>query len=94
MVECFNSHFQVFLADKGVYKSILLENPVPLNVSKPQVNDDFLTTLMTKAQVCSALSLKKIHRNILKIMGPLPQVWKSIENVKNDSTGEITLPLE
>ena len=54
MVECFNSHFQVFLADKGVYKSILLENPVPLNVSKPQVNDNFLTTLMTKAQVCSA----------------------------------------
>ena len=93
MAEFFNSHFQVFLPEKDVHESILLENLVPLNVYKPKVIDDFLTPLTTM-QVCSELSLKEIQWKMVKVMGPLSQVWKDTEDVKSDTTKEITLSLK
>lgn len=74
MIEYVNSHFQAFLSDKGVHESILLENPIPSNVNKPQVVNEFLTPLMTKAEVSSDLSLEKIQQKVVNVMGPLSKV--------------------
>ena len=37
---------------------------------------------------------KKIQQYKINIMGPLSNVWKTIKNVENESSGEMTLPLE
>ena len=49
---------------------------------------------MTKAEVFSDLSLENIQRKIIIIMGSLSKVWKAIEDVKNNSSGEMKLSLE
>ena len=74
MIEYVNSHFQAFLSDKGVHESILLENPIPSNVNKPQVVNEFLTPLMTMAEVSIDLSLEKIQQKVVNVMGPLSKV--------------------
>ena len=46
-----------------------------------------------KGEESSDLSLEKIQQNIGHY-GTTIQVWKDIENVENDSSGEMTLSLE
>ena len=58
MAEYVNS--QVFLPDKVVHESILLENPVPSNVYKPRVIDDFLNLAKDRKRHGTTIkSLKK-----------------------------------
>ena len=49
---------------------------------------------MTNAEVSSELSLEKIQQKIVNVMGTPSEVWKAIEDVKNESSGEMTLSLE
>ena len=86
MADYVNHHFQVSLPYKCVHESVLLENPVSLNIDKSKVVNDFLTPLMIKSELSSDLSFEKIQQKIVKVMEPLSKVWKAIENVKNDSS--------
>ena len=40
IAEYVNDHFQIFLPEKGVHDSILMENPLPSNVDQPLTVDD------------------------------------------------------
>ena len=87
-----NSHCQTYLPEKDVFDSVMLKNPVPSNVDKPQVMDDFTAPLMSKAETSVDISLEKIQQKITNIMRPLSHAWKAID-IKNDETGEMTLSL-
>ena len=66
-----NLHCQTFLPKRDGFKSIMFENPVPSNVHTPQVMDDFITPLMSKAETSTDFSVKKIQQEIVNMVGPL-----------------------
>ena len=50
MAEYVNDHFQIFLHQKGVPDSILLENPILSNAHRSQTVDNFIVPLTSKTE--------------------------------------------
>ena len=68
MAEYVNGNFQIFLPEKGVYDSILVENPISSHVDQPQTVDDFIVPLMSKNETTVDRSFEKVQQKIVNVI--------------------------
>ena len=73
MVKYGNSHFNVFIQDKDLQESILIQNPVSSNFHEIKRIDGFY------------LIYKKIQKKKLNVMGPLGKLWHALEQANKES---------
>ena len=74
MAEYFRDNRNKFIPDGDLESSILKESPIPDNLGKAQVLDQYWQPLLSKDQVNLDKSLEKLHQKVLNVMGPLSKV--------------------
>ena len=74
---------QKFVQDKNLKDSILNENPVSTNITKPRKLDEYYKELLEENRAKTELTLdgtlEKIQSKKLNIMGPLSKLWFRFE---------------
>ena len=70
-----NDHFNKFISEKDLQESILVKNPVPLNLHPPRKMDEFMRDLIFEKsagsiEVAADSNLVKLQQKLLDIMGP------------------------
>ena len=65
MKDYVNTHFQIFLPEKGVHGIILFGNLVVFNIDKLHTIDDFVEPLMSKNEAASNQFFEKINKKLL-----------------------------
>ena len=83
-----NDHFNKFIPEKDLQESILVENPVPLNLHPPRKMDEFMRDLIFEKragsiEVAADSNLVKLQQKLLDVMGPLSKVWTIVEKASN-----------
>ena len=71
-----NDHFNKFLPENDLQESILVENPVSLNLHPSRKTDEFMRDLRFKKRASSKKAaadsnLVKLQQKLLDAMGPL-----------------------
>ena len=78
-----NTYLQKFVQDKNLKDSILNENPVSTNITKPRKLDEYYKELLEENRAKTELTLdgtlEKIQSKKLNIMGPLSKLWFRFE---------------
>ena len=74
-----NHHFNKLIPEKDLQESILVENPVSLNLHPPRKIDEFMRYLMFEKkagieEVAADSNLVKLQQKLLDVMGPLFKV--------------------
>ena len=80
MAKYINDHFNKFIPEKHLQESILVENPVLLNLHPPRKMDEFMRDLIFEKragslEVATNSNLAKLEQKSLDVMGPLSKVW-------------------
>ena len=91
-----NKYLQKFVQDKNLKGSILNENPVPTNITKPRKLDKYYTELLEENRAKRELTLDgtlKIQSKTLNIMGPLSKLWFRFEEALAQENNMVRLDL-
>ena len=73
----------------------MTENPVPSNLQGVPVLDDFLKTLLVSQTVIATdHQIEKFQEKIFQVMGPLSRLWKGLEDVQNESSEAVEVPVD
>ena len=92
-----NKYLQKFVQDKNSKDSILNENPVLTNITKPRKLDDYYKELLEENRAKRELTLdgtlEKIQSKKLNIMGPLSKLWFRFEEVLDQENNMVQLDL-
>ena len=101
MADYVTKKFATYVPEKDLKDSIINENPVPLNIHKPNIHkplDDFLKELMEEQnksfQVNIDRMLERLQHKTVNIMGPLSRVWLSLDNAMNTKKRKVEITLE
>ena len=95
MADYANLHFKNYIPDKGINEKILTENPVPSNLQEVPVLDDFVKILLVSQTVNTTdHQMEKFQEKFLQVMGPLSRLWKGLEDVRNESSEAVDLPVD
>ena len=98
MADYVTKKFATYVPEKDLKDSIMNENPVPLNIHKPHVLDDFLKELMEEQnksfQVNIDKMLERLQHKTVNIMDPLSRVWLSLDNAMNTKKRKVEITLE
>ena len=87
--------FKNYVPDKDINEKILTENPVLSNLQEVPVLDDFVETLLVSQTVITTDSqMGKFQEKISQVMGPLSRLWKGLEDVRNESSEAVEVPLD
>ena len=90
--------FATYVPEKDLKDSIMNENPVPLNIHKPHVLDDFLKELMEEQnksyQINIEKMLERLQHKTVNIMGPLSRVSLSLDNTIYNKKRKVETTLE
>ena len=80
-----NKYLQKFVSDIKLKDSILSENQVPTNITKPRKLDEYYKELLDKNRAKRELTLdgalEKIRSKTLNIMRPLSKLWFKFQEV-------------
>ena len=70
-------HFNKFIPEEDLTESILVENPVPVNLHPPRIKDELTRDLLIEKRAGSLeaaySNLVKLQQKLLDVMGPLSQ---------------------
>ena len=71
-------HFNKFIPEEDLTESILVENPVPVNLHPPRKKDELTRDLLIEKRAGSLeeaaySNLVKLQQKLLDVMGPLSQ---------------------
>ena len=70
-------------------------SPVPSNLQELAVLDDFVKTLLVSQTVITTdHQMEKFQEKILQVRGPLSRLWKELENVRNESSEAVEVPVD
>ena len=75
-------------------EKILTENPVPSILQEVLVLDDFVKTLLVSQTVITTDHQMEVSGKIIMVMGPLSRLWKGLEDVRNDSSEAVEVPVD
>ena len=79
MADYINKNSNVYILKKDIDSKILLENPVPNNVTPVQTIDDYLVEIIKEKGKTSSLSLEavfeKVQKQNMAAFGPLSRLW-------------------
>ena len=90
-----NLHFKNYIPDKDIDEKILMENPVSSNLQEVPVLDDFVKTLLvSQTAISTDQQMEKFQENILLGMGPLSRLWEGLEDVRNESSEAVEVPVD
>ena len=71
-----------------------MENPIPSNLNEVIVLDDFVKTLLVpQTPISTDHQMKKFQEKILQVMGPSSRLWKGLEDVRNESSKAVEVPV-
>ena len=92
-----NKYLQKFVEDKNLKDSILNENPVPTNITKPRKLDEYYKELLeenrAKRELTLDVTLEKIQSKTLNIMGPVSKLWFRFEEASAQENNMVQLDL-
>ena len=89
-----NLHFKKCIPKKDNEK-ILMENPFSSNLQEVPVLDDFVKTLsVSQTVITTDHQIEKFQENFLQLMGPLSRLWKGLEDVRNESSEAVEVPVD
>ena len=95
MADYANFHFKNYIPDKDINGKILTEKPVPSNLQEVPVLDYFVKTLLVWQTVITTDSqIWNFQEIFLQVMGPLSRLWKALENVRNEASEAIEVPMD
>ena len=97
MADYANLHFKYYNPDKDINEKILIltENPVPSNLQEVPVLYDFVKTLLVSQTVITTdHQIEKLREKIFQVLGPLSRLWKGLEDVRNESSEAVEVPVE
>ena len=84
LATCANKHAKKYQSDKDLFDTILKKNPVPSNIDEPPKLDEFMISTLRDSrkpyEETRDKSLKRIHRKIRDVYGPLCRVMDSVED--------------
>ena len=87
-----NHYMSKYINDKGLKEKILTENPVPTNIDKVKVMDEFLKGIMKDKKKSNEILLdsilEKVQKKTRDIFGPLARMWDYLENVVKKPSDE------
>ena len=95
MADYANLPFKNHIPDKDINEKIFTENPVPSNLQVVLALDDFVKTLLVSQTVITTdHQMEKFQEEILQVMGPLSRLWKGLEDVQNESSEAVEVPVD
>ena len=95
MADYANLPFKNHIPDKDINEKIFTENPVPSNLQEVLALDDFVKTLLVSQTVITTdHQMEKFQEEILQVMGPLSRLWKGLEDVQNESSEAVEVPVD
>ena len=95
MADYANLHFKNYIPDKDINEKILPENPVPSDLQEVPVLADFVRTLLVSQTVITTdHQMEKLQEKILQVMGSLSRLWKGLEDVRNESSEAVEVPVD
>ena len=72
-----------------------MENPVPSSLREVPVLDDFVKTLLvSQTAITTDHQMGKFQEKFLQFMGPLPGLWKGLEDIRNESSKAVEVPVD
>ena len=90
-----NLHFKNHIPDKDINEKILTENPVPSSLQEVPVLDDFVKTLLVSQTVTATdHQMEKFQGKILQVVGPLSRLWKGLEDIRNEFSEAVEVPVD
>ena len=90
-----NFHFKNYVPDKDINEKILTGNPVSSSLQELAALDDFVKTLLVSQTVITTdHQMEKFQEKILQVRGPLSRLWKGLENVRNESSEAVEVPVD
>ena len=97
LVRYSNKYFEKFVQEKSLKDSVLLENPVPTNVTELRKLDGYFKELLEEKNRRKELSLdtnfEKLQSKTRSIMGPLSKLWFRLEEALADEGEKVKLDL-
>ena len=76
-------------------EKILMENQVPSNLQEVPVLDDYVKTMLVLQTVITTDSqMGKFQEKILQVMGPLIRLCMGLEDVRNESSEAVEVPVD
>ena len=95
MADYANLNFKNYIPDKDINEKILTTVPVPSNLQEVSVLDDFMKTLLvSQTHITTDHQMEKLQENFLQVMGPLSRLWKGLEDVRNESSEAVEVPVD
>ena len=95
MADYANLNFENYIPDKDINEKILTENPVPSNLQEVPVLDDFVKALLVSQTVITTdHQVEKFQERHLQVMGPSSWLWKGLEDVRNESSEAVGVPVD
>lgn len=89
--------FEGYIADIDIEENSLQHHPVPSNIHRVKVVDDFLWFILSQNSlvISQDSSMENFQQSLCDVMGPLTGLWKSSEGIKWTVTEEIvSVPTE
>ena len=73
----------------------MTENPVPSNLQEVPVLDDFVKILLvSQTVIMTDHQMERFQEKILQVMDPLSRLWKGLEDVRNESSEAVEVPVD
>ena len=73
----------------------MTENPFPSNLQEMPVRDDFVKTrFVSQAAFSTNHQTKKFQEKDLHVMGLLPLIWEWLEEVRNEFSEAVEVPVD
>ena len=93
-----NDNVNKFIPEKDSQESILVENPVSLNLHPPRKMDEFMRDLILKKkasslEVAADSNLVKLQQKLLDVMRPLSKAWTIVEKASNSPFEQVEVSL-
>ena len=86
-----NLHFKNDIPDQDINKKILIENPVHSNLQEAPVLDNFVkTVLVSQTVITTDLQMGNCQEKVF----PLSRLWKGLEDVRNESSEAVEVPVD
>ena len=78
MAKYTNDHFNKFIPEEDLTESILVENPVHVNLHPPRIKDELTRDLLIekragRLEVAAYSNVVKLQQKLLDVMGPSSQ---------------------
>ena len=98
MTDYANLNFENYIPDNDIEEKILTENLIPSNLQEVSILNGFVKALLV-LQTAQLLNISadqqmgKFQEKSFRVMGPLSRLWKGLEDVRNESSEAVQVPV-